>query len=159
MLKLYNTLSREKEEFVPIEKGKVGMYVCGPTTNGVPHLGHAMSQVSFDVIRRYLVFSGYDVKFVSNITDIDDKIIAGAKLNGVSIEEFSKKNEMTHKDEYSKLNVMTPDVQPHATEYVAEMISLVEILEDKGFAYVIDGDGVYFDTSKFEGYGKLSGQD
>lgn len=159
MLKLYNTLTRKKEEFVPVEKGKVSMYVCGPTLNGVPHLGHAMSQVSFDVIRRYLIFSGFDVKFVSNITDIDDKIIAGAAETGVSIKEFSDKNERTHIDEYAKLNVMAPDERPHATEYVDEMIDLVGKLVDKGFAYVIDGDGVYFEISKFGDYGKLSGQD
>ncbi|MCK5342686.1 MAG: cysteine--tRNA ligase, partial [Candidatus Heimdallarchaeota archaeon] len=158
MLKLYNTLSREKEEFVPIEKGKVGMYVCGPTVNGIPHLGHAMNQVSFDLIRRYLIFSGYNVKFVSNITDIDDKIIAEANRAGISIGEFSDKNEASHKDEYSKLNVRMPDVQPKATEYVDEMIELVKKLEEKGFIYLIDEDGVYFDISKFEGYGKLSGQ-
>jgi cysteinyl-tRNA synthetase len=159
MLKLYNTLTRKKEKFVPIKKGKIGMYVCGPTVNGVPHLGHAMSQVSFDVVRRYLIFSGYDVKFVSNITDIDDKIIAGATEQKISIEEFSKKNEAAHKEEYAKLGVMVPNVVPKATEYVFEMIELVKKLEDGGFTYLIGGDGVYFDTSKFEGYGKLSGQD
>ncbi|MCK4650506.1 cysteine--tRNA ligase [Candidatus Pacearchaeota archaeon] len=158
MLKLYNTMAREKEKFVPIEDGKVGFYVCGPTMNGVPHLGHAMSQVSFDVIRRYLVFSGYDVKFVSNITDIDDKIIAGANREGISIEEFSDRNEKAHRNEYSKLGVMAPDVQPKATEYVDEMIELIGKLEEKGFAYLIGRDGVYFDISKFGGYGKLSGQ-
>ncbi len=158
MLKLHNTLSRKKEEFVPLEKEKVRMYVCGPTMNGIPHIGHAMSQVSFDVIRRYLIFSSYDVKFVSNITDIDDKIIAGANDAGISIEEFSGKNERAHRSEYFKLNVMIPDVQPKATKYVDEMIELVKKLEKKEFAYLIEGDGVYFDISKFEGYGKLSGQ-
>jgi len=158
MLRLYNTLSRKKEEFVPLNEGKVGMYVCGPTVNGIPHLGHAMSQVSFDLIRRYLIFSGFDVKFVSNITDIDDKIIAGANKAGLSIGEFSEKNEAGHKNEYAKLNVMSPDVQPKATEYVSEMIELIKKLEEKGFSYLIEDDGVYFDTAKFEGYGKLSGQ-
>ncbi len=158
MLRLYNTLSRKKEEFVPLNEGKVGMYVCGPTVNGIPHLGHAMSQVSFDLIRRYLIFSGFDVKFVSNITDIDDKIIAGANNNGISIGEFSNRNEMAHKNEYAKLNVMSPDVQPKATEYVSEMIELIKKLEEKGFSYLIEDDGVYFYTAKFEGYGKLSGQ-
>jgi cysteinyl-tRNA synthetase len=168
MLKLYNTLTRKKEKFVAVKKGKVGMYVCGPTLNGIPHLGHAMSQISFDVIRRYFIFSGYDVKFVSNITDIDDKIIAGANDEGISIEKFSEKNEKAHRDEYSKLNVMTPDVQPKATRYVAEMIKLIEKLalnghdsgepDKKGYTYLIKDDGVYFDISKFEGYGKLSGQ-
>jgi cysteinyl-tRNA synthetase len=157
-LKLYNTLTRKKEEFVPLSEGRVGMYVCGPTVNGVPHLGHAMSQVSFDLIRRYLIFLKFDVKFVSNITDIDDKIIAGAAEAGVSIAEFGDKNEAAHKNEYAKLNVMAPDFQPKATEYVSEMIELVRKLEEKDFVYLIDDDGVYYDTSKFEGYGKLSGQ-
>ena len=158
MLKLYNTLSRKKEEFVPIENGKVGMYVCGPTVNGVPHLGHARSQVSFDVFRRYLKFLGYDVKFVSNITDIEDKIIKASNELGVDIKEFSQKNKKAHMEDYAKLNVLVPDFQPLATEFVDKMIELVWILEKKGFTYVIDGDGVYYDISKFKDYGKLSHQ-
>lgn len=158
MLKLYNTLTRKKEKFVPIKKGKIGMYVCGPTLNGIPHLGHAMSQISFDVIRRYLIFSGYDVKFVSNITDIDDKIIQGANRGKTTIEKFSEKNEKSHKEEYRKLGIMNPDVQPKATKYVNEMVVLIKKLEEKGYTYLIDGDGVYYDISKFKEYGKLSKQ-
>lgn len=158
MVKLYNTLSRKKEEFKPISEGKVRMYVCGPTVNGVPHLGHAMSQISFDVLRRYLKFSGYKIKFVSNITDIDDKIIKAANEAGVSIEEFSEKNMATHMEDYAILNIEVPDVQPKATEYVEEMVDLVKKLEKKGYTYSIDDDGIYYDISKFEDYGKLSGQ-
>ena len=158
MLKLYNTLTRKKEVFKPIKVGKIGMYVCGPTLNGIPHLGHAMSQISFDVLRRYLIFSGFDVEFVSNITDIDDKIIAGANEAGIGIDEFSEKNLKAHTVEYEKLNIMKPDVQPRATDYVKDMIGLVKKLEKKGVTYLIEGDGVYFDISKFDDYGKLSGQ-
>jgi cysteinyl-tRNA synthetase len=157
-LKLFNTLSRKKETFKPIEKGKVRMYVCGPTVNGVPHLGHAMSQVSFDVLRRYLISCGYEVKFASNITDIDDKIINAANERGVSLAEFTLANTRAHMEDYAVLNVMKPDVQPKATEYVKEMVELVSLLEEKGYTYLIKDDGVYFDISKFEGYGKLSHQ-
>jgi cysteinyl-tRNA synthetase len=158
MLKLYNTLKRKKEAFKPLKSGKVGMYACGPTVNGVPHLGHARNKVSFDVMRRYLRFLGYNVKFVSNITDIDDKIINAANKAGVGIDEFSKKNIKTHIKDYKILNVEKPDVEPKATEYVNEMVSLVKKLEEKGFTYLIEGYGIYYDISKFKGYGKLSQQ-
>jgi len=157
-MKIYNTLSREKEEFVPIKKGRVGIYSCGPTVNGVPHLGHARNTISFDVLRRYLKFIGYKVKFVSNITDIDDKIINTANEAGVSIEEFSEKNMVAHAEDYAALNVKKPDVQPRATEYVEQMVKLVKKLEKKGFTYTIENDGVYYDISKFGEYGKLSHQ-
>ncbi len=158
VLKLYNTLSRKKETFKPIEKGKVGMYVCGPTVNGVPHLGHARQQIVFDILRRFLKFVGYKVKFVSNITDIEDKIIKAANEEGVNIKELSNKNMKMHMEDYKNLNVEKPDVQPRATEYVKEMIELVKKLEDKGYTYIIEGDGVYYDISKFKDYGKLSHQ-
>ena len=158
MLKLYNTLTRKKETFKPIEKGKVGMYVCGPTVNGVPHLGHARQQITFDVLRRFLRFIGYNVKLVSNVTDIEDKIIKAAEEAGESIKDFSNKNMKRHMKDYAKLNVEKPDVQPKATEYVKEMIELVKKLEEKGYAYVIEDDGVYYDISKFKEYGKLSHQ-
>jgi len=157
MLKIYNTLTRKKENFKPVEKGKVKMYVCGPTVNDVPHLGHARGQIVFDILRRYLEFLGFDVKFVTNITDIEDKIIKKAEELGVSIKMLSKKNEEEHMEDYGKLGVIKPDVQPHATDYVEDMIKLVKNLEEKGYAYVLD-DGVYFDISKFKDYGKLSHQ-
>jgi len=158
-LKLYNTLTRKKQVFKPVKGKEVRMYVCGPTVSGVPHLGHARQQITFDVLRRYLKFIGYKVKFVSNITDIEDKIINKANELGVDIKKFSKEMELEHKEDYDKLNVLTPDVQPHATEYVKEMVDLVSRLEKKGYTYAIDGDGVYFDISKFKDYGKLSKQD
>ena len=158
MLKLYNTLTRKKEVFKPLQKGKVRMYVCGPTVNDVPHLGHARSQISFDILRRYLEFSGYKVKFVSNITDIEDKIINKAKELGVGVGDLSSRNEKAHNEDYEAIGIKKPDVQPHATKYVKEMIELIKKLEQKGYSYVSD-DGVYFDISKFKQYGKLSHQD
>jgi cysteinyl-tRNA synthetase len=158
VLKIYNTLTRKKEIFKPLNKDLVRMYVCGPTVNGVPHLGHARSQISFDIIRKYLKFSGYNVKFVSNITDIDDKIINKANELGISIKELTEKNSKAHMEDYSSLGVQKPDIQPRATEYVKEMIGLVQRLEKKGYTYIIPEDGVYFDISKFKGYGKLSHQ-
>jgi len=157
-LKLYNTLTRKKEIFKPSSKEEVKFYSCGPTVNGIPHLGHARQQISFDVLRKYLEFLGYNVKFVSNITDIEDKIIKAANEAGVDIKEFSEKNLRFHLEDYAKLNVKKPTIQPRATEYIKEMIELVEKLEEKGYTYVIDGDGVYFDISKFKNYGKLSHQ-
>lgn len=158
VLKIYNTLTRKKETFKPIETGKVRMYVCGPTVNGVPHLGHAKQQVSFDLFRRYLQFSGYNVNYVSNITDIEDKIIHKAKELGISIKELTEKNIPAHIEDYEKLNVLAPTKRIKATEFVKEMISLVSLLEKKGYAYTIEEDGVYYDISKFKNYGKLSHQ-
>ncbi len=158
-MELYNTLSKKKEEFKPLKKNEVRMYVCGPTVNDVPHLGHARVNIVFDCLRRYLKFSGYKVKFVSNITDIEDKIIKKANELGISIEELTNKNTKTHMEDYAKLGVLKPDYQPKATEYVEEMIELVQKLEEKGYTYVVPNDGVYYDISKFKDYGKLSGID
>ncbi|MDA3837146.1 MAG: cysteine--tRNA ligase [Nanoarchaeota archaeon] len=159
VLEIYNTLTKSKEEFKPIQEGKVNMYACGPTVNDVPHLGHARAQISFDVLRKYFAFSGYDVKFVSNITDIEDKIINKAHELGIPIAELTEKNAKEHMDDYAAIGIAKPDVQPRATEYVSQMIELVQLLIDKGFAYTIEGDGIYYDVSKFEDYGKLSGID
>jgi cysteinyl-tRNA synthetase len=157
-LRLYNTLTRKKEIFKPVHDKNVHMYVCGPTVNDVPHLGHARQQISFDILRRYLTFLGYNVKFVSNITDIEDKIIGKANELGVSIKELSKKNEKEHMQDYKELGIEKPNVQPRATEYISQMIDLVKRLEKKGYTYTIEGDGVYYDISKFNNYGKLSHQ-
>lgn len=157
-LKLFNTFGRKEQVFKPIHKDEVRMYVCGPTVNDVPHLGHARQQITFDVLRKYLIYLGYKVKFVSNVTDIDDKIINKAKELGEDINHLTQRNLKAHLEDYSKLGVDKPDIQPKATEYIDEMIGLVKRLENKGYAYVIDGDGVYFDVSKFKEYGKLSGQ-
>ncbi len=157
-LKIYNTETRSLQRFKPIEKGKVGIYVCGPTVNDVPHLGHARQQITFDILRKYLEYSGYNVTFVSNVTDIDDKIINKAKKQGIDIKELTEKNLATHTEDYAQIGVKKPDVQPRATEYVEEMIDLVQKLDDKGITYTLAGDGVYYDVSKFESYGKFSGQ-
>ena len=158
VLRLYNTLKRKKEIFKPVKKDLVRIYVCGPTVNDVPHLGHARSQISFDILRRYLKFLGYKIEFVSNITDIEDKIINKAKELGISIKELTEKNYSAHMNDYSLLGISKPDVQPRATEYVKQMIDLISRLEKNGFTYIIENDGVYFDISKFKEYGKLSHQ-
>lgn len=157
-LKIYNTETRRLEKFKPLEKGKAGIYVCGPTVNDIPHLGHARQQITFDILRKYLEYSGYNVTFVSNVTDIDDKIIDKAEEQGVSIGELTEKNLAAHTEDYARIGVKRPDVQPRATEYVKEMIDLVQKLDDKGFTYTIEGDGIYYDISKFEHYGVFSGQ-
>jgi cysteinyl-tRNA synthetase len=156
-LKIYNTLSRKKEIFKPI-KNTVRIYVCGPTVNDVPHLGHARAQISFDILRRYLKFAGHKVKFVSNVTDIEDKIINKSKEIGEDIKKLTARNLKAHLEDYAALNIEKPDVQPKATEYIKEMIELVKKLEDKGYTYEVEGDGIYYDVSKFKGYGKLSHQ-
>ncbi len=159
VLKLYNTLTKKKEIFKPVHKGKVKMYLCGPTVNGVPHLGHARNQISFDILRKYLEFLGYKVTFVSNITDIEDKIIERANEMKISIKELSEKNLKEHMEDYAALGIKKPDIQPKATEYIKEMIDLIKRLEKKGYTYIIEEDGVYYDVSKFKDYGKLSGID
>lgn len=158
MLKLYNTLSRQKEVFKPIEPGKVKMYVCGMTVYDLCHVGHARVMVVFDVVTRYLRASGYDVTYIRNITDIDDKIIKRAMENGESIQALTDRyiDEM-HADA-DALGVLRPDLEPRATEAVDAMQQMVQTLIDKGLAYVADNGDVYYDVSEFEGYGKLSGR-
>ena len=158
VLKLYNTLTRKKEEFKPIKGNEARIYVCGPTVNDVPHLGHARQQITFDVLRRYLKFLGYKVKFVSNVTDIEDKIINKANELGISIKELTEKNYKAHMEDYKAIGICAPDFQPRATEYIKEMIDLIKKLEEKGYTYTIKEDGVYYDISKFKEYGKLSHQ-
>jgi cysteinyl-tRNA synthetase len=158
VLKIYNTLTRKKETFKPIKKEEVRMYVCGPTVNDVPHLGHAKAQISFDIFRRYLEFLDYKVNFISNVTDIDDKIINKANELGISIKELTEKNTKAHIEDYKELNVLEPTKRTYATKFVKEMIDLISVLEKKGYTYIIDGDGIYFDISKFKDYGKLSHQ-
>ena len=158
VLKLYNTLTRKKEVFKPVKKNEVRIYVCGPTVNDIPHLGHARSQISFDLLRRYFKLLGYSVKFVSNVTDIEDKIINKANELGISTKELTEKNYNAHMEDYASLGIIKPDIQPRATEYTKEMIKLIQLLEKKGYTYVIPEDGVYFDISKFKKYGKLSHQ-
>ncbi len=158
MLKIYNSKTREKEIFEPIEEGKVSMYVCGPTVYDRAHLGHGRSAVAFDVIRKYFEYKGYKVKFVSNYTDIDDKMINRAKDERISVKELAEKIIPEYQADYGALCVKTPDVQPKATEYIDEMIDLIKKLEDGNYIYVIEGDGVYFNVEAFKNYGQLSGQ-
>ncbi|WP_413111367.1 cysteine--tRNA ligase [Thaumasiovibrio sp. DFM-14] len=159
MLKIYNTLTRQKEEFKPIQANKVGMYVCGVTIYDLCHIGHGRTFVSFDVVARYLRYSGYDLTFVRNITDIDDKIIKRANENGESCDALTNRliGEM-HAD-FDALNLKRPDIEPRATDYIAEIIALCERLIERGFAYVADNGDVMFEVSKFEDYGRLSKQD
>ncbi len=154
----YNTLTAKKEPFLPLNGKKVGMYVCGPTVYDFAHLGHGRSAVSFDIIRRYLIHKGYEVTFVSNYTDIDDKMINRAEIMKITVKELADRIIPEYAKDYSLLGIQVPDVQPKATEHVEQMIDLIRILESKGAVYVLD-DGVYFDISKFPDYGKLSKQD
>ncbi|WP_348826423.1 cysteine--tRNA ligase [Halomonas sp. RT37] len=155
-MQIYNTLSRTKEEFTPIEPGKVRMYVCGMTVYDFCHLGHARVMVAFDVISRYLRHRGYDVTYVRNITDIDDKILRRAEENGESIGELTERMiDAMHEDE-GRLFVQRPDQEPRATGHVAEIIAMIEVLIAKGFAYAPGNGDVYYRVRKFEGYGKLN---
>ena len=156
-LKIYNTATRKKETFQPIREGSVGLYVCGITAYDVCHVGHARAAIVFDVVVRYLRARGYQVTFVKNFTDIDDKIIDRANQEGVNFREISERYIQAHDEDMEALGVCTPTVTPKATEHMAEMIALVKTLEDKGFAYCVDGD-VYFSIRDFRDYGKLSGR-
>ena len=158
MLHIYNSLTRQKEVFKPIEPGQVRMYVCGMTVYDYCHLGHARVMVVFDTVYRYLKTSGYAVEYVRNITDIDDKIIKRAAENGEPIDALTQRFiDAMHEDE-DTLNVMRPDAEPRATGNVPEMLAMIQTLLDKGMAYQGKNGDVYYDVSKFDGYGKLSGR-
>ena len=156
-MQVYNTLTNRKEEFVPIEPGKVRMYVCGPTVYNFFHIGNARPFVVFDTLRRYFKFRGYEVKFVQNFTDVDDKIINRAKEEGITAPEVSEKYIKEYFNDAEALNVLKADVHPKVSEHIPEIIEFVQTLIDKGYAYEADGD-VYYSTRKFPEYGKLSGQ-
>ena len=157
MTTLYNTLGRRRETFKPLDEGLVRMYVCGPTVQSAPHLGHGRSAVAFDVIRRYLTWRGWEVVYVQNITDVDDKIIANADRLGLSSESLARDMAARFRNAYRLLNVLDPDVEPAATEHIPEMIETISRLLERGFAYQGGGD-VYFRVRAHEGYGKLSGR-
>lgn len=156
-LNVYNTLSKKKEVFVPLEKESVKMYVCGITPYDYCHLGHGRCYTTFDTIRRYLLFQGYDVKYVQNFTDVDDKIINRAKEQGRDPFELSAFFSNEYFRDADALGIKRADVYPKVTAHIAEIIALVQRIMDNGFAYAVE-DGVYFDVSKFREYGKLSGQ-
>lgn len=156
-LKIYNTLTRQKEEFTPREPGKVGFYVCGPTVYDYFHIGNARPFIMFDAFRRYLQYRGYQVRYVMNLTDIDDKIIKRGQELGVDAREVAMKYTHAFYEDIQKLGVHPADVYPKATEHIPHIIQLIETLIAKGIAYVVDGD-VVFDISKFPDYAKLSGK-
>lgn len=157
-IRVYNTLTKKKEPFETVEPGKVRMYVCGPTVYKPSHLGHMVGPVIFDTIKRYLVYNGYDVKLVINITDVDDKLIAEAQKEGTTVAELAKRVTEDYLENLRKLNVTGIDAMPRATEHIGDIIEMIQGLIDKGYAYVSDGD-VYFDITKDEDYGKLCHRD
>jgi len=159
MLKIYNTLTRRKEEFKPIEPGKVRMYVCGMTVYDYCHLGHARVLVVFDVVYRYLRELGYDVTYVRNVTDVDDKIIARAAEQGVGIDELTKRYIDAMHEDAAALNVLPPTEEPRATRHIGEIIDMIQRLIDSGHAYVAENGDVYYSVSSFPHYGQLSGKD
>ena len=156
-MKLYNTLTRKKEEFKPITPGKVKMYVCGPTVYNYFHIGNGRTFIVFDTIRRYLEYRGYDVEFVQNFTDIDDKMIKKANEENTTVKEVGDKFIAEYYKDADSLNIERATFNPRATEYIQDVIDFVSKLIEKGYAYEVDGD-VYFSTKKFTDYGKLSGQ-
>ena len=158
MLHIYNTLSRKKELFTPIEPGKAGLYVCGITIYDYCHVGHARTYVAFDVINRYLRFLGYDVTYVRNITDVDDKIIKRAAENNESCDALTERFTQAMHADFAALGLMPADIEPRVTTHMAEIIALIETLVAKGYAYVAADGDVLFDVSKYEAYGALSQQ-
>jgi len=165
MMQIYNTLTRKKENFTPIKKGEVTMYVCGPTVYDFDHLGHARTFIFFDFLRRFLIFQGYKVNFAQNITDVghlvgdgdldEDKLEKRAREKRISPEELARKFEQAHFEDMAKLNIFKPDFSPRASDNIAEIIDLIKILEKKRLTYEKDGN-VYFNVSKYPDYGQLS---
>jgi len=157
-LKVYNTMSREKEEFIPRYAGKVGMYVCGPTVYNYIHIGNGRTYLSFDIIYRYLKYKGYAVTYVRNLTDVDDKIKNKANEEGVAPSEVAERYSEAFDEDTTNMRLVRPTIIPKATEHIKEMIEIIEGLIEKGLAYVIDGD-VYYEIAKFPEYGKLAHRD
>ena len=159
MLQFYDTLRKAKAPFEPREPGKVSFYACGPTVYDVPHLGHARSALTYDLLRRYLTWRGFDVTAVANITDIDDNIIGRAQREGRTEPEVAAEYEALYVEQMDRLDILHPQQRPHATEYIDGMIELIGELIAAGKAYVIDGQGVYFDAATPTSYGQLIGRD
>ena len=157
-MKIYNSLSKQKENFIPIKPNEIKMYVCGQTVYDYCHLGHARKAVVFDMVRRWFITSGYKVVFVENITDIDDKIIRRAKENSETIYQLTERYIKYMHEDFASLGVMRPDYEPKATEYVSQMVYLIQDLIDKNYAYQAENGDVYYRVRKFVGYGKLSGK-
>ena len=156
-IQVYNTLGREKQTFEPLEPGKVKMYACGPTVYDHGHIGHARAAVVFDMIRKYLEFRDYEVTYVRNYTDVDDKIINRANEEGIDYKEVAEKYTKQYEDDLARLDLREPTIKPKVSEHIPEIIEMVSSLIDKDFAYEAAGS-VYFAVNKFEGYGKLSGR-
>ena len=157
-LRLHDTASRTTRAFEPLQPGAVGIYVCGPTVQSPPHVGHVRSAVAFDILRRWLIASGYDVAFLRNVTDIDDKILHNAGHEDIPWWSLATRNTRAFTAAYDALNVLPPTGEPRATGHVPEMVALMQRLIDRGHAYAAGGD-VYFDVRSFPAYGALSGQD
>ena len=154
-MKIFNTLTNQKEPFVPIAAPRVGIYVCGVTVYDECHLGHARSAIVFDVLRRYLGYRGYDVTYVKNFTDVDDKIINRAAEEGIPWEGIVERYMQAYTRDMKRLGVVTPDIEPRATEHMPEILEMISTILDKGFAYQVEGD-VYYRVSAFPEYGQLS---
>ncbi|MBI5287056.1 MAG: cysteine--tRNA ligase [Deltaproteobacteria bacterium] len=157
-LRIYNSLTKQKEDFKPLKEDVVRMYVCGPTVYDLSHIGHARSAVAFDVVYRYLRYKGYKVIYTRNYTDIDDKIINRANQEGASTDEIAERYIKAYDEDMSTLGVELPTYRPRATKTIPDMTNLIQTLINKGYAYIVDGD-VYYSVRRFRGYGKLSGKD
>ena len=157
-MKLYNSFKRQKEEFISIEKNQIKMYVCGQTVYDYCHLGHARKAVVFDMVRRWFIASGYTVFFVENITDIDDKIIRRAFENNETITQLTERVTQYMHEDFDRLGIIRPDIQPKATEYIPQMLNIIESLIEKDYAYQAKNGDVYYRVRKFTNYGKLSGK-
>lgn len=159
MLHIYNTLSKEVEKFSPIKEGFVGMYSCGPTVYNLPHVGNYRAFLFNDILKRSLLFLGYEVNHIMNITDVDDKTIRNSQKAGKTLKDFTEFYAKEFNIELELLNILPADKQVLATDHIDEMVQMIEELKEKGFAYTGDDDSTYFDISKYKEYGKLSGVD
>ena len=156
MIQIYNTLTKKKEDFTPLEDNKVRMYVCGPTVYNFIHIGNARPMIVFDTVRRYFMYKGYDVNYVSNFTDVDDKIIKESIAEGKTAQEISERYIKECLQDMKGMNILPASKNPKATEEIDGMIEMIQTLIDKGYAYPAADGTVYYRTNKFEGYGKLS---
>lgn len=159
MLQIYNTLTRKKEQFKPLQPGKVGLYVCGITVYDVCHMGHARTYLSFDLMVRYLRHKGFEVNYVRNITDVDDNIIKRANENGETSEQLTERTIALMHEDFAAINLLEPDIEPRVTTHIPEIIDVIQRLIDKGHAYHADNGDVFFDVSTYEKYGELGRQD
>jgi cysteinyl-tRNA synthetase len=159
MLHIYNTLTRQKEQFKPLRAGKVGMYVCGITVYDLSHMGHARTYLSFDLMVRYLRSRGYDVNYVRNITDVDDKIIQRAQQNNETMSQLTERTIAMMHEDFAAINLLEPDIEPRVTTHIPEIVDVIEKLIDKGFAYQSPSGDVLFEVNAYADYGKLSKQD